>query len=544
MAGQHIVLARASSQAGIDDNRYLPSSLVLRVQELLARIGYYQGALDGRMSPETADAIRQFQVQSGLPLDSGIDQAFVERLQAAAAFPEVQQRLDRATKRQKVAARSALRSNPETRQLLQPTSLLADARRRFAARPCLAAPTVRCLSQGALANVAGIKDARFRDWLLGEIAVAQAAGDTGQAKQTLNAIEDPRLVLNGLREIAAAHARSGRFTKARDIADNIPAAVQRLGAFGEIAVAMARRDRKPAAWDLLQLVFDSLATSLDATSQIRILADLGQQLSAAGFQEAGKACLRRAEDVHRDSQAVSDVGELDTAMAEFWARTGHHRRAIPMLSKLGQASARRGIRIAVAESLMKSGQLAAAREQAALVPEPRYRAPLAIAIALAHAQAGQGDVAAAYLDDIDVSIARIQDDFARSVALARLAEAFLTVGARQRAGEAAALIADPKVRARAYFHLADHWPDAAAQAPRIRHQRLAELAIGRVSAASDRVDLQLDRVDFLLSTGRRHDAGQIVSQSLAATAAMTNAWDRARAFLRLSQVDPAVLQGR
>jgi hypothetical protein len=52
---------------------YDDGSLVAQLQSRLARGGFYQGAIDGVMGPETRRAIRSFERRNGLPVDGLID---------------------------------------------------------------------------------------------------------------------------------------------------------------------------------------------------------------------------------------------------------------------------------------------------------------------------------------------------------------------------------------------------------------------------------------------------------------------------------------
>lgn len=56
------------SAASYDDG-----SLVAQLQSRLAGRGYYRGAVDGVMGPETRRAIRAFERANGLPVDGLID---------------------------------------------------------------------------------------------------------------------------------------------------------------------------------------------------------------------------------------------------------------------------------------------------------------------------------------------------------------------------------------------------------------------------------------------------------------------------------------
>jgi hypothetical protein len=57
-----------------------PDSIVSRVQEALAREGYYQGAIDGSAGPATRNALRRYQRNHGLDATGQIDRSVIEAL--------------------------------------------------------------------------------------------------------------------------------------------------------------------------------------------------------------------------------------------------------------------------------------------------------------------------------------------------------------------------------------------------------------------------------------------------------------------------------
>ena len=59
---------------------YSGSSLVIQVQERLARAGYYHGAIDGIIGSETHRAIRGYERAHGLPVDGRIDPSLLARM--------------------------------------------------------------------------------------------------------------------------------------------------------------------------------------------------------------------------------------------------------------------------------------------------------------------------------------------------------------------------------------------------------------------------------------------------------------------------------
>jgi peptidoglycan hydrolase-like protein with peptidoglycan-binding domain len=72
------VVPTAADIAGADTYR--------RVQTALNQIGYGPIAVDGKGSKETADAIRRFELDNGLPLSGVADDAVVRRLVAIGAL--------------------------------------------------------------------------------------------------------------------------------------------------------------------------------------------------------------------------------------------------------------------------------------------------------------------------------------------------------------------------------------------------------------------------------------------------------------------------
>lgn len=55
------------------DNRELRKRVISRVQIILQLFGYYAGAIDGMLGPQTRSAIDVFKIENGLPLGSYLD---------------------------------------------------------------------------------------------------------------------------------------------------------------------------------------------------------------------------------------------------------------------------------------------------------------------------------------------------------------------------------------------------------------------------------------------------------------------------------------
>jgi len=64
-----------------NQSEYDAGSQVSNVQSALAREGYYDGAIDGRLGPATQKALRRFQRDHGLPVTGGVTRGVIEGLQ-------------------------------------------------------------------------------------------------------------------------------------------------------------------------------------------------------------------------------------------------------------------------------------------------------------------------------------------------------------------------------------------------------------------------------------------------------------------------------
>ena len=66
--------------ANANQSEYGTGSQVSNVQSALAREGYYDGAIDGRLGPATQKALRRFQRDHGLPVTGGVTRGVIEAL--------------------------------------------------------------------------------------------------------------------------------------------------------------------------------------------------------------------------------------------------------------------------------------------------------------------------------------------------------------------------------------------------------------------------------------------------------------------------------
>jgi peptidoglycan hydrolase-like protein with peptidoglycan-binding domain len=66
---------------GNTSHGYTYGTVTQAVQSALARRGYYRGAIDGVLGPETHNAIRAFQAQRGLAVTGQISKNLIQALQ-------------------------------------------------------------------------------------------------------------------------------------------------------------------------------------------------------------------------------------------------------------------------------------------------------------------------------------------------------------------------------------------------------------------------------------------------------------------------------
>jgi Putative peptidoglycan binding domain len=72
---------QSAPDAAPNQAEYDNGSQVSNVQSALAREGYYDGAIDGRLGPSTQKALRRFQRDHGLPVTGGVTRGVIEALQ-------------------------------------------------------------------------------------------------------------------------------------------------------------------------------------------------------------------------------------------------------------------------------------------------------------------------------------------------------------------------------------------------------------------------------------------------------------------------------
>ncbi len=396
------------------------SPLIQQVQQLLIEFDLFAGPAEGRLTPDTQQAIRAYQKQSDLTVDGEADEALLTHMETVGHAATLKQRLARARDEQIEKARNALEGNAATRDLLVRENTAIAALPTDESEACLRAPGIECLLRGATAAVATITRDDYRDWALRDLVRAQAsAGRMDAARISIKRLSDLRLVLVSLREAATALAKSGHFAEARALAETLPDPWNKARALLAIAITGAAETH-----DALYALLPQLE---DRDGAIEIAAELLANLAARGGTARTEKSITAIE-----SLLDGDVSRLALgAVATAYARAGLADEAFRVLDRIGE---KRRDHIALAEA---AGMQARQRNLTqALATADKLRTPQLYVLAMTKIAAAQfahdeRDSAAAALRQAESAVLDIERAFAADTALARIA----TVWAKLADGE-------------------------------------------------------------------------------------------------------------
>ena len=525
-----------SSSAFIVDDEVQRERIVAEIQDLLSELGLYSGAIDGVAGAGTERAIRLYQAQTKLPIDGRATAALLKHLQTVGQATRLVKRIERVKVQNIDRARSALARQEKTRDLingerLQPANPLRDA------SGCLAGPTPSCLLDEALESAKGVADRKFRDWALGDIVVAQIkAGLAALAFDTVGRIDDPRLVITGLRNIALMEAARGRLPESRAMAEIIPDPWNQLQAKAAIALAEAKAGDHAASLSTAREVA-TLSQSLSRpTRSAAALSRLAIGLRKARAHMAADLVLKEALEMTTRGRMTrvdreNSLSEIAVAMAQGGDLDG----ALEVMADIEKDSLRRPVLLAVAGVLAREGASGRALETVAEISDPRYRSialsDVAIAIFRTGGTGHARDIAEQALEDSAEIDAR--HGYAKGYAVSRVTTAFVEFGALTRAFDAARKIEDHALRAKSL------WLVAAAQAQ--SGDLNAARSFSGARAAADAIKSPLDRAwtycSIAVASAKSGDEG-LAREAYAAArdvaATIRSPWARANAFTKLA----------
>ena len=527
--------AIATEEAGRVAVPPLQRALIRRVQETLAELGYYTGPLDGVVNRRTGEAIRLYQRRSKLEVDGRATKELLNHLSFADQVRQLQSRLAGVRETQISQARIALSRHETTRRLLNGTKdTVADAARD--AQACFDAPNVRCLLNESLESAKAVFRPRFRDWVLGEILIAQArAGFPVEALATLARIEDPRLIVAGLRNMSRAQAESGYVDEARATAATIPLSWSRAEALAAVAVAQAREGDAAGARDTVSDVLAMSDEPTDVHRRVGTLRVLAVALARAGLPEVGRAALERAVALaHQADAAQQDalLSEVATALAEM----NRVDQALDMLDEVVESNYHRPVLAAAAQAQARAGFAREAVDTASAMSEVRYRAVVLSEIAIVQHRGGHIQLALDTLAGaVTVSDAiESANTYPRDYALSRIAIAFIAVEALPRAVEIASQITDSRLGADAFWSIAAAQRRSGDTAGLGRTDALAANAMADIKSPLDRAWVWSNLASTHARAGDREAAERAFTQALAVARDITSPWARTQALAKVA----------
>lgn len=569
LAGAVLGLAPAQSTASIppmesqaSTTEYLPiSSLTLRAQKALSKLGLYIGAEDGRLTKATRAAIKIYQRTNGLDEDGRATPSIVGKLEYAVGVRKLMRQLELAREESIEDARSKLLSHPATRDLVKSDDEdVADPTRD--ATPCFDAPTAFCLLNEALESAKAIPKAELRDWAYGEILIAEARAGLGtRAMETASRIKDPRLVMVALRDIAEAQSAAGRPADAAAAASIIPDPIKKSAALAAIAEIQLRRNDTVDAKVTADKLLDSLYDIEDPLKEVAFRTRAAVIYANAGERDRAEAELefaeRTASTLARSSTRSAGMRHVASALAEMEETA----RALEMLESVSSPSDKTPVLMSASEAQARAGDAAAALATASNIESVRYRAIALGRIALAQAEAGRVSDADTTLQTALAAVDRIERPYAQSFAISKIAIAMTQIHDRpntqtvdgparlqatRKAIEIAERINDRKLKAHTLWLITarqraigdNSWKST---------EEMAERATEEVIGALSRVWMFADISESHAIAGNSDAAWRAFDHGIAIAKSIENAWSRSRTMAKLAAtlirlVDPG--QGR
>lgn len=538
------------------------STLVLRAQQALSKLGLYLGDEDGRLTKETRAAIKIYQRVNGLEEDGQATPNTVGKLEYAVGVRKLMRQLELARANSISDARSKLLSHPATRDLIKNDGPgVADPTRDPSL--CFESPTALCLLNEAQESAKAIPRAELRDWAYGEILIAEARAGLGhRAMETAALIKDPRLVIVALRDIAEAQSAAGRHEDAAAAASIIPDPSKKSAALAAIAEIQLRRndleDAKITASKLIESLFDiedPLKEVAHRTRAAVILAQAGERQRAE--QELGLA-ERTARTLHRSSSRSAGMRHVASALANMEETT----RALDMLELVSSPADRTPVLMTAAEAQARAGDAAAALATASSIENVRYRAIALGRIAMAQAAAGRIDDADTTLQTALAAVDRIERPYAQSFAISRIAVAMTQIhdlsksadvdtdGQLQAVRKAIGIairINDRKLKAHTLW-LITAQQRAIGDEEWVKTEAMADDATKEVIGALSRVWMYTELSEGHAIAGNTDAAWRAFDHGISIAKDIENAWSRSRTMAKLAAtlirlVDPGQGQG-
>jgi tetratricopeptide (TPR) repeat protein len=519
--------------------------LVRRAQRALTDLGLYKGPISGVKDTLTETAIRTYQKSNGIKEDGVATEELVAKIETGSKVSALLSHLEQVRRDGVAAAREALLSRPETRDLVG-ASLTEKADPTRDPSPCFRKPTVDCLLGEAVETSKAIADGDQRDWALGELLAAQAkTGRAEDGRQTLRRMSDPRQVMASLRDIAEAAAAAGRGSEALEATEIIPDPLKKAEAYAAIIdIQAARQDRDGAGATATSMQRD-LEKVDSLVKRVTFHARVAVALNKVGATEPAEASLENAILLSRRIGLEDQPLALRT-VAVAMAEMGRPTEALAQIERVRKLDERIPVLVAAATAQAEAGDTGRALDIAADIGEGRYRAVVLSRVAAAQIKAGDAGLAKGTITLALAVLADIKLPFARDFALSRIAAA-LTDLARTQAGdrderqasyaravETASKIEDKKLRATTLWTVAAERRRAGDEAGAQATRELADKATAEIESRLSQVWMLAELVASHLQLNELDPAQEAFDRGVAITENVHNAWSRTRLLSKLA----------
>jgi len=514
------------------------TDLVRRIQVQLADQGFYLGPIDGRHGPQTEAAIKAYQRSADLKIDGQATKRLARDLETGGQISELLTRLEGSRKKSTQAARDALLSNPQTRNLIEGAETTTQDSTHDS-KACMEKPEPRCLLIEASNSARDIDKPEMRDWALGEILTAQArAGLAQDATVTTRRIHDPRLIMVALRDIAKARAEIGEINDAMAAVKIIPDVVQQVEAYVTIAELQGNRSTDLDASKIAQHVDPYLQRVPSQLLQISFRTRLAVILHKAGFTQQSRDYLTQAQEQVSAIEDSENMSKAQRYIAAAYAESGDAERALDILKTDTNGGDDIPVLIAAATGQAQSGAADTALLTADNIEAVRYRALVLARIASYQGGAGLMDDAQATLDKAKKAAVKIRFPFAKAYAYSRIALAFndvgISMGGEQtlltEALDAAHLIRDDRLKAHIFWTIADERRRGNDLDGATRAQDQASKATDDITSPFSRVWMLCDIAKERAKRKEYDAAWSVFNMGLNEAKTITNPWGRARAL--------------
>jgi tetratricopeptide (TPR) repeat protein len=520
--------------------------MVRRAQQSLKRMKFYDGPVDGRMSPAVRDAIKIYQRALGRNPTGKITRGLVDNMDTQEKVGAMLNRLQGVRQAKIDAARKALLERDETKGLLD------DAARREVADPtrdasaCFRDPTEKCLLHEAVESAKGVFKLELRDWAYGEILVSQAkAGLLSEAVSTVRRIGDARLIIVALRDIARAQAREGRIAESLETTKIIPAAFKRLEALVSVAEIQAEKGDQAGARTTARRAIGLLEELDNPLQRVTVLTQMAVILSKAGDDIGSQAAIGSAERLIGENPDGKKLGaiELGAALrhvASAYAQLGNPDHALRLLENVSGDYDRIAVLMSVAKAQANSGQTDAALDTAGRIETDRYQSVMIGQIAAQIARRGEPDKAFALVRYALSKTEAIDLPYAKSYATGQIVLSLIDIaekldtGAFERAIETSERIENNRLRAYALWSIARAQSRKGMSEGSRDTEARARRATDAIGSSLSRVWMLSDIATEIVRGGDRERARRTFDNALAIAKNIDNGWGRARALARLA----------